>query len=184
MVAFKDITGSRFGRLVVVRFLRMKTGSSEWACICDCGTEIQARGNNLRSGHTSSCGCHRKDSARNHHLMHGHNRRGARSSTYHRWSIMKDRCLNPRNKQFRHYGGRGITVCERWLIFKNFLADMGEARPASHSTASTITVLIPPTTAVGRPRKNKPTTVANIMPTPTTPARPAQTTPHTQPVAK
>ncbi len=60
-------------------------------------------------------------------MKHGHNRRGRVSRTYRIWTGMKNRCLNPRNKDFRYYGRRGIMVCERWLEFENFLADMGEA---------------------------------------------------------
>lgn len=57
---------------------------------------------------------------------HGHNRRGHRSATYMIWSQMVDRCRNQRHPRFDDYGGRGITVCARWLNFENFLADMGE----------------------------------------------------------
>lgn len=58
---------------------------------------------------------------------HGHGGHGnRRSSTYSSWVGMKSRCLNPKDKNFRYYGGRGITICERWMTFENFLADMGE----------------------------------------------------------
>lgn len=62
-------------------------------------------------------------------IRHGHNRAGHRSSTYLSWDTMIQRCTNPRNDNYRNYGARGITVCERWRVFENFLADMGE-RPA------------------------------------------------------
>lgn len=62
------------------------------------------------------------------HVQHGHNRVGRRSPTYRTWHNMLQRCLNPNNPRYRDYGGRGVTVCERWRTFVNFLADMG-ARP-------------------------------------------------------
>ena len=64
----------------------------------------------------------------NERTRHGHHpRRSGATSTYVRWASMKQRCLNPKNPAFKNYGGRGITVCERWLDFSSFLADMGEA---------------------------------------------------------
>jgi hypothetical protein len=61
------------------------------------------------------------------HTQHGYGRRGeSRSPEYRSWDAMKQRCFNPRNNRYADYGGRGITVCERWLVFENFLADMGE----------------------------------------------------------
>jgi hypothetical protein len=62
-------------------------------------------------------------------IIHGHARIGAKTSIFRRWDFMIQRCTNPRVKQFADYGGRGISVCERWLKFENFLADMGEPPP-------------------------------------------------------
>ena len=64
--------------------------------------------------------------AANNTIIHGHNQRGKRSKTYAAWRSMMQRCNNPNNKAFANYGGRGIAVCERWLSFVHFLADMGE----------------------------------------------------------
>ena len=64
-----------------------------------------------------------------HSFRHGHNRKTSVSPTYYSWKMMKQRCLNPNSKDFRHYGARGITICERWLLFENFLADMQERPP-------------------------------------------------------
>ena len=58
--------------------------------------------------------------------LHGHAHRGKRTSTYQIWEGIKKRCLSPKCKAFKNYGGRGITICERWLKFENFLLDMGE----------------------------------------------------------
>lgn len=59
-------------------------------------------------------------------FKHGHYRYGKGTSTYNSWTAMKSRCLNPQNLRFSDYGGRGITICDRWLDFRNFLEDMGE----------------------------------------------------------
>lgn len=58
--------------------------------------------------------------------IHGHTRKGQRTRTYHTWVVMLNRCLNPKVAKYASYGARGITVCERWRTFENFLADMGE----------------------------------------------------------
>lgn len=120
-----DLLNQRFGRLVVV--LRASNGSnrnSRWKCSCDCGQEIIVPRYNLLSGNTTSCGCLRREKPNN--LRHGHARKTGDSSEYKSWRAMKSRCLNPRDKVYSYYGGRGILVCERWRIsFDNFLVDMG-----------------------------------------------------------
>lgn len=60
-----------------------------------------------------------------HHDYHGHSKNRTMSPTYISWYGMKARCLNPNHSRYQYYGGRGIKVCDRWLIFKNFLEDMG-----------------------------------------------------------
>lgn len=65
-------------------------------------------------------------------LRHGHNTREAKSPTYQSWAGMKSRCLNPHDDNFHNYGGRGISICKRWLKFENFLADMGK-RPVGRT---------------------------------------------------
>lgn len=94
-------------------------------CNCQCGVTVTVRASSLRSGLTVSCGCRQREvaseSGRNSatHGMDG-------TPTYKAWGSMKQRCLNPNHEFYRHYGGRGITICERWLSsFENFLADMG-----------------------------------------------------------
>lgn len=126
-----EILDQRFKRLIVLRELpnrRSPNGESRrWClCQCDCGKEVVVRVGRLLSGNTGSCGCLSRDTTRKRALKHGHNRAGENDPTYKSWTHMKDRCLNPRNKSYSYYGGRGITVCGRWLDFANFLEDMGE----------------------------------------------------------
>lgn len=78
------------------------------------------------NGKAKSCGCFQRERASESNITHGHTSDGEWSRAYTIWSSMKDRCFNPRKKAYLDYGGRGITVCERWLEFENFLADMGD----------------------------------------------------------
>jgi hypothetical protein len=119
--AFKDITGQKFGRLTVVGSL----GGSRWRCRCDCGTEKDVTGANLGRS-TTSCGCFHREKTARLNYRHGHNFRAKTTSIYSRWAALVQRCTNPRDRAWPWYGARGITVCERWLIFENFLADVGE----------------------------------------------------------
>jgi len=122
----KNLVGERFGRLVVVeRAEDSKSGATRWRCRCDCGeVRIVYRGH-LRSGHTASCGCLQKEMTAKINRTHG--MKGTRA--YFSWRNMKSRCQNPNNPDYQLYGGRGITICERWANFENFLADLGEPAP-------------------------------------------------------
>lgn len=121
-----DIAGQVFGRLTVLhRSGSFPDGQAGWTCSCECGTEVQVCGGDLRSGGTKSCGCLRVDNMRKVSTKHGL----CTYSGYKSWSGMLDRCLNPKHGSYKDYGGRGITVCDRWLDVKNFIADMGERPP-------------------------------------------------------
>lgn len=122
MAKFNDISGQRFGRLLVTTIHSKPGGRATWWCICDCGVKIPVKSCYLRSGHTASCGCLRSDVARKLRTTHGN----AANPTYSTWVRMWQRCTNPKNERWASYGGRGISVCERWLKFENFLADMGK----------------------------------------------------------
>lgn len=125
-----DLTGKKFGKLEVVRFSH-KNERHElfWLCRCLCGTEKTMRGNSIKSGRCVSCGCERKERARKANTVHGHTAgykgTGKRSAEYGVWIKMKRRCFDDKCPDYPDYGGRGITVCERWLVFSNFLSDMG-----------------------------------------------------------
>lgn len=105
--------GMRYGRLVVQEYV----GPSRWLCNCDCGGSTVALTTNLNRGGSRSCGCARYAV----HTTHGR----SKTREYRIWSAMRDRCSNPSRRSFKHYGGRGIRVCDRWQSFDNFLADMG-----------------------------------------------------------
>ena len=118
-----DLIDKRFGRLVVLkRADNNKHGQLMWICLCSCGIEKIIRGNNLKSGDTKSCGCLHREIM----TQHAHCKNGEMSKTYESWHQMIQRCINPNHPSHSNYGGRGITVCERWEKFENFLEDMGE----------------------------------------------------------
>ena len=119
-----DITGHRFGRLVAICRAGNKGSFTRWECLCDCGTTIVTFTNGLRSGHAKSCGCLKSELTVTRNRIHGYAGRG-RTTTYHSWQAMIQRCTNPKNAAFRYYGARGVLVCDRWLKFANFLSDMG-----------------------------------------------------------
>lgn len=114
----QDRVGLRYGRLVVTGSIYVRGLGTGWKCLCDCGKEIYADGSNLNSGNTQSCGCYHASL----HRTHGK----TKSRIYSIWKGMLRRCQKPHAPEYRHYGGRGITVCERWQKFENFLEDMGE----------------------------------------------------------
>lgn len=113
-----DLTGQRFGRLVVVsRAGNDKSGNYQWLCKCECGSETIVRGYSLRSGHTKSCGCLNRERSVDVHRSHG----GRATRLYNVWCGIKSRCLNENIPNYCRYGGRGITVCDEWLnSFESF----------------------------------------------------------------
>lgn len=117
-----DMTGQRFGKLVVVSYAGASGVGARWNCLCDCGTMREVYRNNLIRNQIRSCGCLRRqltsDRAKTHGMTH--------TPTYISWSRMRSRCFDPNNHTYHRYGGRGITVCGRWESFENFIADMGE----------------------------------------------------------
>ena len=128
MAKFIDLTNQKFGRLTVVSYnSNNKRGKPTWNCLCECGNISVVYGEHLKSGHTQSCGCSRVEKVKERFTTHGHRKRGNTSPTYYIWSAMIQRCTNPTDKRYMDYGGRGITVCDRWLnSFEHFLEDMGE----------------------------------------------------------
>lgn len=130
MTAVRDLAGQRFGRLLVLqRAGSSRDGKACWECECSCGTTAVVTGRNLTGGTTQSCGClHREEMSA---LFRKHGMTG--SKVHQAWKGMHQRCRNQNGKNHKHYGGRGINVCERWGVFDNFYADMGDPPSDSHS---------------------------------------------------
>lgn len=122
-----DLTGQKFGRLVVIKRINNDNcGRHRWLCRCDCKgkNEVIVRGDSLKSINTKSCGCLQIEKV----TRHGH----SNDKIYIVWKQMIQRCTNPNNKHWKDYGYREITVCDRWLGengFIHFLEDIGEAPP-------------------------------------------------------
>lgn len=129
-----DLTGQTFGRLTALEYSHRAADGSRWRCRCVCGTEKTVRAACLRNGQIRSCGCLLDEARRTNRLTHGGARRGgAKSAEYRIWTSMLTRCHNERCKSFARYGGRGITVCERWRAdFAAFLADVGPRPSPRH----------------------------------------------------
>lgn len=123
---FIDRTGFRHDRVVVLGYLGIDRNQHRWLCKCDCGnlTVIAT----CKLGKTRSCGCRFTETMGNRRT---HGKSG--QSVYNRWVAMIQRCTNPKNLNFFNYGGRGIQVCERWRVFENFYADMGEPPTPKHT---------------------------------------------------
>jgi hypothetical protein len=120
-----NLTGKKFGRLFVKQLWRVDNNGSKWLCFCDCGNLALVSTWRLMNGWTKSCGCIRKEVTSKLKFSHGQAKAGKKTKLYMRWWGMRQRCENPNNKAFKNYGGRGIKVCDRWHIFENFAADMG-----------------------------------------------------------
>lgn len=128
-MSVKDRIGERYGRLVVVARAENKIERSgavraHWECRCDCGQIRITSGQSLSRGSTQSCGCLAKERVSAAATTHGQTR--LEGSVYRAWNAMVQRCTNSNNTAWSSYGGRGITVCDRWQTFENFYADMGD----------------------------------------------------------
>lgn len=132
MPKIKDMNGKSFGRLIVVERAPNLSGRPAWLCKCSCGVSAVVRGQSLRSGATTSCGCYMKELNPTRNLRHGHSPAIGKSGEYMAWNSMIQRCTNAQCASYAGYGARGIGVCDEWLHFVNFLRDMG-ARPPGHS---------------------------------------------------
>ena len=128
---FIDLTGQTFNLLTVIcRVENTKWGTARWQCKCSCGNITTAHANHLKSGATKSCGCLHKKLLSKRRFVHGL----YSTPEYKTWGGIIQRCTNPNEKAFKNYGGRGITVCDKWRYsFMAFFKDMGK-RPSPKLT--------------------------------------------------
>lgn len=134
MAQADDLSGIRFGRLSVLSRAESPDYHTRWLCLCDCGNKKIARGATLKNGKTSSCGCYRREHSSIINKTHGETSGGSFTPEYVSYSRMKDRCFNKNHRQFKDYGGRGITVCDEWISdFPAFLKAMGRKPTQKHT---------------------------------------------------
>lgn len=120
-VKVKDIAGQKFNFLTAVSFIGVfgKKRHAKWLYQCDCGNQVEAYASNVSPGKTKSCGCYSVKARVRHGMSH--------ERTYKIYHGILARCYNPDVAHYDRYGGRGITVCDRWReSFQNFFDDMGE----------------------------------------------------------
>jgi hypothetical protein len=129
--------GATFGRLAVLGDERRERKQYTVSCRCDCGREIRCRVDSLRIGKKLQCGDHRRvrtDGMRRAMSLRNRTHGRSRTTEYNSWIGMKMRCFNRDDARFADYGGRGITVCERWRhSFEAFLRDLGTKPSPAHS---------------------------------------------------
>jgi len=129
-----DLTGNVYGRLTVISYNgKTRDNKSLWRCLCECGTIKITRSEFLRSGTTSSCGCLRLANTIKLNASHGDTKNNKLTQEYRSWLSMRRRCNDHKHPYYHNYGGRGITVCDRWERYSNFLKDMGRAPSPKHT---------------------------------------------------
>lgn len=134
MPPFIDLTEQRFGRwLVLERGENTSYNHPRWWCMCECGNKKLVKGSILRKGQSKSCGCLNIDIHRQVCIERNTKHNLSKTKVYAVWVNIRQRCNNPNNNGYVKYGAKGITVCERWNSFDNFLADMGHPPTPKHS---------------------------------------------------
>lgn len=122
---FVDRTGQQYGHLTVIgkgerKYFPCGTWATTWICKCDCGNTTTVLAENLRSGHTQSCGCRKMEGARKALLIHGDSANKCGTRLYRIWRSMKQRCIDRGCPAYKDYGGRGILICEEWFDYTKF----------------------------------------------------------------
>lgn len=126
-----DLTGRIFNRLTVLKLgASTKDNRRRWICLCSCGNESLVLTNNLKTGHSRSCGCLQKEITKKRLTVHGLRK----SPEYLAWVNMRSRCYKHGDISYHNYGGRGIEVCLEWVnSFSAFISDMGLKPSKAHS---------------------------------------------------
>lgn len=127
----RDRIGEKYGRLEIVEFDELIVTPSNhyryfWLCLCECGNVKSINFDCLKSGDSKSCGCLSPETTSKLFTKHGYRKKGKILSEYYCWYNMIQRCINPKNEFYHRYGGRGISVCQKWSeSFENFIKDIG-----------------------------------------------------------
>jgi hypothetical protein len=114
MAKIRELFGIKFGKLTAISVAGRKNGKAVWRWKCDCGNDYEAVGTSVTGGDTISCGCSRSSQDG---LSGG--------KAYHSWYDMVKRCEDQKDKDYKNYGGRGITLLKEWKSFQVFIRDMG-----------------------------------------------------------
>ncbi|MBP1971581.1 hypothetical protein J2Z83_003732 [Virgibacillus natechei] len=131
---FIDLAGEKFNRLTVVSFVGEEGTHRLWRCKCECGNERTIREYAFKNGRTKSCGCYNRQRSSEYNTKHGQSYKNKKfTPEYQAWANMVKRCTNHNATGYEYWGGRGITICDRWELFENFFADMGSKPTENHS---------------------------------------------------
>lgn len=119
----QDLTGQKWNMATALSFVRVANSNAVWLWKCDCGNEFEAVAQLVKRGHIKACGC-----------MRGERHGKSYDVEYSTWQTMNNRCSRPLAANYKYYGGRGISVCDRWKnSFSAFYADMGKRPSNAHS---------------------------------------------------
>lgn len=127
-----NLAGHRYGQLVVLSFAGVLNQKSQWLCLCDCSTRKTVACGDLRSGKTTSCGCHRRAALLAANITHGQTCNG-QSRIYRIHADMNRRCFDPKRRDYKDYGERGITVCAGLRHFQVFREESGDPPTPKHT---------------------------------------------------
>ena len=143
-IPIEEHIGKRYNRLTVIEYSHTSRSRSAignittqvmFVCRCECGAKKTIDISRLKIGHTKSCGCLAKERNSLYNTTHGESSRAViRTPEYETWSGIKKRCYNQNCKDYKHYGAKGVTVCDRWInSYSLFLQDMGRRPSPRHS---------------------------------------------------
>jgi hypothetical protein len=129
-----EMIGQVFEMLTVMEYAGSKKTSTYYLCQCSCGNKITTTRRWLINGRAKSCGCSKNNFISRSNTRHGESQPGKKTVEYMTWNGIKNRCYNEKDHNYDKYGGRGISVCSRWIeSYDNFLSDMGRRPPGKYS---------------------------------------------------